>query len=337
LSIQDRTAVEWALIRQPLDLVKLITPYWRVKPESWIIKPNWLDDNPGIFTTAPVLDLVLSALPGHKLVVESHTSRGPSREDNIPFKDMSSLERAKRHRDKFKRRFDRFLQTHGLIEVLKNHEVEILNITEAIWDNDVVDPEYIQNILLERGYKLNYPEIAHSFPQRLFELQGTPFVNLGRFKVISSRLRERVGLSQAIPSLSFKNLFGLEPTPLRLKYHFDNNPQPLLHAIQDLNRLYSAFFPVLNIIDAIDNAVVFDIEGEYNVPYGDYWLIEKPEIAIVSPHITSLDRYCYYLANMDHNDQFYSATEEVHGSAYELSWPNTHPVEFINQIKKIQS
>jgi len=326
------SAVYWTFVRDAEDLAQLVRS-WGVISRRWIIKPSWMDEGPGIPTTAKVLDLVLSVLPGEKLVVESHTDRCYDPDSGISHSSLASLEQARRHRRLLSRWFARFLREQGIDKVLEKHDAQLVNVTEAVWEGAVADPQVVRKELARRGSRLINSSLYGYLPRRLYQLRGTPLVNLARFKGVAPRFRRRLGAKASPPSFSFKNLFGLEPTPLRLHYHAHGNDLLPL-AIRDLNRLYSSLFPIYSIVEAIDSALLYDDQGEHRTPYGCYHLIPKPGFALTSTHIPTLDAFCYRLLGLDSSgDPYMEAAQIVYGPPDHQSLPSRPPISLSNRLR----
>ena len=97
-----------------------------------LIKPNW--GTVECYTEADVLDWVLSAIPGEKIVIESH---GWARnQETLLGAPQGGLTKANlRKGDAW------FLAHSGSDKVLARHGVEYLNLTEEVWAGRVADPE----------------------------------------------------------------------------------------------------------------------------------------------------------------------------------------------------
>jgi len=89
-----------------------------------LIKPNW--GTVECYTEADILDWTLAAIPGEKLVIESH---GWARnEETLRDQPSGGLTRANLRKGNAW-----FLEYSGINAVLAKHHVEFLNLTEEVW------------------------------------------------------------------------------------------------------------------------------------------------------------------------------------------------------------
>jgi hypothetical protein len=121
-----------------------------------------------------------------------------------------------------------------------------------------------------------FPELYQYVPHRLFELRGNTFLSLARIK--------------GAFSLSCKNLFGLIPDPLRIRWHGDDDSR-LGASIVSMNLIYGALFRVMGLCEAIYQAVRYHDAGAIQVPWGRYDVFEEPGVAVWGTHLPSLDAY----------------------------------------------
>jgi uncharacterized protein (DUF362 family) len=207
----------------------------KLKPPV-VIKPNWGTINN--FTEAAVLDGVLGAIPGEKLVVESY---GWARtRDALEGKGIGSCKRSDlRKSDEW------FLEYSGVSGVLKKHEVEFLNVTEEVWGNRVADASEVRRAA-EKYPPVLFPEMYERVPQRLFDLRGGTFLSLAKY---------RLNHDPIAFSLSLKNLFGMIPGPGRAKYHGEGD-RYLAQTIVDINKVYRGIFDVVGMVDGVLTASI---------------------------------------------------------------------------------
>ena len=200
-----------------------------------IVKPNW-----GVsqcYTEAKILDWVLSAIGDKVLVVESY---GWARTKDAVFrKRMGSKSRSSlRKSDQW------FLDYSGIRSVLEKHGVEYFNITEAVWAGRVVEPETIRRLVEAEYPPVHNDELYGAVPIRLYESRGGTFLSLAKLKSLASPIDV---------SLSVKNLFGLIPTPSRMRFHGKKNVL-LDRSIVDINKIYRALFTVKGIVEGVFTA-----------------------------------------------------------------------------------
>ncbi len=201
-----------------------------------VIKPNWGTINN--FTEAAVLDGVLGAIPGEKLVVESY---GWARtRDALEGKGIGSCKRSDlRKSDEW------FLEYSGVGDVLKKHGVEFLNVTEEVWGKRVADASEVKRAA-EKYPPVLFPEMYERVPQRLLDLRGGTFLSLAKY---------RLNHDPIAFSLSLKNLFGMIPGPGRAKYHGEGD-RYLAQTIVDMNKVYRGIFDVVGVVDGVHTASI---------------------------------------------------------------------------------
>ena len=199
-----------------------------------VIKPNWGTINN--FTEAAVLDGVLGAIPGEKLVVESY---GWARtRDALEGKGIGSCKRGDlRASDEW------FLEYSGVGKVLEKHGVEFLNVTEEVWNKRVADPAEVRKAS-ERYGEVLFPEMYERVPRRLFDMSGGTLLSLAKY---------RLNHDPIAFSLSMKNLFGLIPGPGRAQYH-GKGDMYLARTIVDMNRIYRGIFDMVGVVDGVYTA-----------------------------------------------------------------------------------
>ncbi len=207
-----------------------------------LIKPNW--GTVECYTEAKVLDWTLAAIPGEKIVIESH---GWARSEEalagrqIPF-TRANLRKGDRW----------FLDYTGLRQVLERHRVEYLNLTEEVWAGRTAGPEAVRKAVEEKYDPLESPELYEKVPARLYALRGGSLLSLAKYKIVFYPL----GVSMAV-----KNLFGLIPGPSRGKFHGKEHAK-LDRSIVDINKIYHSLFAVSGVIEAVCSAGYLGAEEE---------------------------------------------------------------------------
>ncbi len=208
-----------------------------------LIKPNW--GTVECYTEAQILDWTLAAIPGEKIVIESH---GWARnEETLLGKAPGGLTKANL------RRGDRwFLEYSGIDRVLEKHHVAYLNLTEEIWAGRAADPALVRQAVEEKYAPVQFAELYGKVPARLFEMRGGTLLSLAKYKVVFYPL----GMSLAI-----KNLFGLVPGPSRGKFHGKAHAH-LDQSIVDINKIYRSLFRMKGLIEAVCTAGYLESEME---------------------------------------------------------------------------
>jgi uncharacterized protein (DUF362 family) len=235
-----------------------------------ILKPNWFCDLPGQFTDAETLDMVLEALGGDVTIIEGHSMLR-----NDGSKRIAGAN-ARDEWDWIREQEAVYLRRLELSEVMEKYGAEYINVTDEVWAGRVVDPEEVKAKVDGAYGPLANEELYSVMPEELACLAGTPLISLARLKIPGSETR--------VPSLSLKNMFGLIPDPDRSEYH-DN----LIDAVIDINRVYAAFFPIYGAVEGIHYAISPGESGEYEAPWGNYDIIEKPGYAALGAKASEAD------------------------------------------------
>ena len=218
-----------------------------------LIKPNW--GTVECYTDTQILDWTLAAIPGEKLVIESHGwARNEATLRQLP---PGALTKAN-----LRTGDDWFLNHSGAHQVLEKHRVEYLNLTEEIWAGRAADPALIQQAVEQRYAPVMCEELYSKVPARLYDLRGGSLLSLSKCKIVFYPL----GVSLAI-----KNLFGLIPGPSRGKYHGENHAS-LDQNIIDINKIYRSLFTVSGLIETVNTAgfVLDEAARTLARPVGDW-------------------------------------------------------------------
>ncbi|HPL29896.1 MAG TPA: hypothetical protein PLG21_17750 [Anaerolineae bacterium] len=236
--------------------------------ECILVKPNWFSLHPGNYTGAEVLDLVLAALPGRAIVVESYTGMRHDGGRKITPKNGRS------HWDWLRQQDAWFLATTGIGDVLARHGAEFVNVTEAVWSGRGA-PEAEVATRVEACYgAIDQPELYRYVPQRLFDLAGCPLLSLARYKPTWS--------------LSLQNLFGLIPDPLRDRWHGIRD-RDLGRSIVNIATIYHALFRTVGLVETLAPFPVYHPGGQYHTPWGDYDLRPAAGVVICGTSLPAVD------------------------------------------------
>jgi len=208
-----------------------------------LIKPNW--GTVACFTEAQILDWTLAAIPGEKMVIESHS--WARNEETLLGKANPGLTKTNL------RKGERwFLEYSGIDRVLQKHQVEYLNLTEEAWAGRTADAALVQQAVEQRFAPVQFSEMYAKVPARLFALRGGTLLSLSKYKIVFYPL----GVS-----LSVKNLFGLIPGPSRGKFHGKEHTF-LDQSIVDINKIYRSLFAVKGIVEMVYSAAYLESEAE---------------------------------------------------------------------------
>jgi uncharacterized protein (DUF362 family) len=239
-----------------------------------LIKPNW--GTVRCFTEAEVLDWTLSAIPGEKLVIESHGwARNP---ETLEKTEGSSLTKASLRKNN-----QWFLEYSGIDKVLEKHQVEYLNLTEEIWAGRVADPDQVKQLVESKYSPVEFTELYSKIPSRIFDLRGGTLLSLAKYKMVFYPL----GVSLAI-----KNQFGLIPGPSRGKFHGDGHIH-LDQNIVDINKIYASMFSLTGIIEAAFSSGSLPTDKDVTVVY------PGTGYAFASKDLVSLDAFATSLFGRD--------------------------------------
>jgi uncharacterized protein (DUF362 family) len=208
-----------------------------------LIKPNW--GTVECYTEAEILDWTLAAIPGEKLVIESH---GWARDESA----LTQQKPAELTKVRLRQGDRWFLDYTGIRDVLEKHQVEYLNLTEEIWAGRCADPEQIKQKTEASYAPVQLEELYGLVPERLFALRGGTLLSLAKCKMVFYPL----GVSLAI-----KNLFGLIPSPSRGKFHGKEHAC-LDQSIVDIHKIYRSLFSMAGVVDAVHSVGVLETDSE---------------------------------------------------------------------------
>jgi len=217
-----------------------------LKGKTFIIKPNWVEPSKGQYTEPLPLQWLFDCLEGKKVIIESHTAWRnkillETGEVVVNEKNMNEKKDFLREQEKW------FLEYTGLSELLKEYNVEYINVTEEVWKKETADPKIIQEIIEKKFPPIKHKELYGVVPKRIFELRNedTIFIDFAKIKTDGS-----IALT-----LSTKNLFGLIPDPKRSPKYHDHEIKILPYAILDMNEIYRALFNCVFINEGIFTAI----------------------------------------------------------------------------------
>jgi len=243
-----------------------------------IIKPNWGTVNN--YTEAKIIDMVLSAVDGESIVVESY---GWARtQDAAMGRGRGSI-----LKDDLRKSDSWFLDYSGIKDVLKKHSVEYLNITEESWAGRTVDKDVIRKHVEKMFSPVQMEEMYSQVPTRLFEMRGGTLLSLAKYKVV---------LAPIFVSLSLKNLYGMIPGPSRDKFHGENFCL-LDQTIVDLHKIYRSLFDLKGMVDAVLTASIALVEEEAINPK----IVKDKLLLLGSENCVELDAFVAAVEGMNPN------------------------------------
>ena len=283
------------------EFVKSTVPY----DEIYLVKPNWFHPRYASYTDPKILDAVLTALPGKKYILESHTYQ--RNEDNI---DVAAEEVDKK-RDYIREQDKKFIDNLGFSRVLKKHDAEYINITEEWWKGETVNPGIIKQIVESMYTPIHRHELYGCVPKKLMKFRGRTMINLAKLKMESGDGRDEF-------SLTMKNLFGLIPHPNRLEFHND-----LPRNISDMNKIYCSLFNVIGICEAIKNLVVFRQTGKYTTSWNNFDVFQNSGFAVCGKNLNEVDIYIGRIFGFDFTTKpLVQLAQEIYGLVDDVNWPN---------------
>ncbi len=235
------------------DLAKILQKAGLDDKPVWI-KVNWTSPDRGMFTEPATLKRILSVISRPVTLLESYSIgrvNGPL--DELPDNEQDYIQ-AMRNADR------RFLKTTGIDEILKMPSVSYFNLTEAINAGEAAPAHEVKEIVTSAvEHPINFPELYNHVPQNMYRHRGkVTLLNLARMKVPA--------VNSGDWSLVLKNMFGLITTPDRRKFH----KQDLVGAILDINCIYRSLFNVVDVVEALNSAVIYGYDGQYKAPWGNY-------------------------------------------------------------------
>ncbi len=285
IDLRDFLGRAGIVLRPPTDT----RPDGQPGGERFVIKVNWYAPLPGYYTSARTLDLLLSALPGEKLVVEGYSH---ARNDGSRRLFASQVDR---HRDWIRAQDRWFLQHTGLGEVLDRHGARYLSVTEELWSGRTIPAQEVRAAVrarfgaaggLDAGDPLRHPEFYACIPAALLEWRDATFLNFAKLKL------PKTGDGPWSPPL--KNIFGLVPDPDRHRYHRD-----LPRSIIDINLVYRSLFTVVDLAEALHEMLWYHPAGRHRVAWGSYDVLEGRGLVACDANPVELDVACAELFGID--------------------------------------
>ena len=178
------------------------------------------------------------------------------------------------HWDLLKKLDQRFLDDLGYSDLFKEFDVEWVNVTDEVWSGGTVDAN-----LVKEAVESMYPAVQHErlyeyLPKKLYKYHGMPFISY-------SKLKQYV-------TFSMKNIFGMIPDPIRAWWH-GKDGEYHQRSILDINKIYSAFFKMVGISEALDKTPIWDENGVYGGPEFKYNIVKNLGFAGISNDMVQLD------------------------------------------------
>jgi len=213
--------ITFAKIHDSDQLKQILVDPW-LKSDTIVIKPNWVSTDPGDFTDADSLKMLLETLNSRIIVTESYCllrsmnilkdgmsfsngekdvnwkwlRKGEGWQWLIENPDWNWFKRGG-HWNHLKEEDKAFRDKYGFTDLFSEFGVTYINVTEEVWNGRIADPNRVQQ-MVESQYKPVQQEKLYSMvPKVLYDLRGSTFISFARLKMYAS--------------FTFKNLFGMIP------------------------------------------------------------------------------------------------------------------------------
>ena len=298
----------------------LVDPWF--ESETIIIKPNWVSTKPAGFTDSQTLRMFLEALDSRVVVTESlHIQRSM----NLLKEGMSFIVGGKEvnwkwllkgdgwnwlvenpdwdwfrkggHWDQIRKEDKAFLDKYGFTDLFREFNVDYVNVTEEVWNGRAADPAEVKRLVEPRFTPVQAERLYGMVPKRLYDLRGSTFISLARWKNYAS--------------FTIKNLFGLIPDPLRPWWHGPKHSR-IAQSIVDVNKVYRALFNVYGICEALNTLAVPHSEGRFETIYvGRYNIVEGLGLVAFGRDLVSLDAILLSLNDQSHGALKLQETIEI--------------------------
>ncbi len=262
-----------------------------------IVKPNWVSNEEGAFTTSESLRGVLEAIPGKAIVVEAYQTARVWGDPGLPRFVVDGREvdwtwfrgegwlwlrshpswvwfRDQGMWAELRKADQRFLERFGFSDLFQETGVEYVNITEEVWSGRFVDPIIIKGMVESRFPPALTDALYGIVPERLYSLRGATLVSLTRLKEYAS--------------FTLKNLFGLIPDPNRSWWHGVADRR-LHQSIVGVAEVYASLFNLYGVWEYGGSTRLRNRDGKLGDPDWRYDLIEGPGILAHGPSLVELD------------------------------------------------
>lgn len=252
--------------------------------DSYLVKPNWFFRGEGFYTDARTLELLLECLD-KVTIIESYTYQ---RNDGTR---AITPENGKSNWDWIREQDKKFLRETGLDVLLKQYNVEYVNLTEEIWSERVANSENVRMSVEAAFPPVCRKGLYEQVPERIYALRGRKLISFAKLK---QQTANRV-------SATLKNMFGNIIDPNRMSWHGEDD-RDLARNIVDINKVYASLFDVVGLCEAIFTAVRYAKEGKYPLPWGfHYDLAENLGLAFCGGRLVDVDAYVSQACGIDPN------------------------------------
>ena len=252
--------------------------------DSYLVKPNWFFQGKGFYTDARTLELLMECLD-KVTIIESYTYQ---RNDGTR---IITPENGKLNWDWIREQDEKFLRVTGLDILLRQYNVEYVNLTEEVWSDRIANPENVRRSVEAAFPPVWKKELYEQVPERIYALRGRKLISFAKLK---QQTTNRV-------SATLKNMFGNIIDPNRMGWHGEGD-RDLAKSIVDINKVYASLFDTVGLCEAIFTAVRYTKEGRYPLPWENrYDLIENPGLAFCGDRLVDVDAYLSQACGIDPN------------------------------------
>jgi len=271
-----------------------------LEAETIIVKPNWVDTEPGGYTDTRSLRVLFEALDTKIIVTESlHFARVknlPELSIRLPgedrYVDWHWFLKGEGWRwlidnpdwswfkddgwwDQLHIADKEFLDEYGYTDLFQEFDVTYINTTNEVWGGGYADPMKVKEVVEQRFPPVMVQSLYGMVPEKLYMLRGSPMISFARLKQYAT--------------FTLKNMFGLIIHPMRTWWHDINNVK-IASSIVDINKVYHSLFNMYGICESLYQTAVPHPEGEYDALYmGRYDLIDGFGVVATGKDLVALD------------------------------------------------
>lgn len=312
--------------RNAASLKRLLNDPW-LKANTVIIKPNWVQANPGLFTDASTLRLLFETLDSKIVVTEGYQIHRMLSEREVGMKftvkgkdvDWKWLMRGEGWKwlteqenwdwfrntgqwDYLRKQDKSFLEENGFTDLFKEYNAKYVNVTEEVWQGRIASVPEVKKTVETKFAPVFADKLYGYVPQKLYKLRGTTLISFAKVKHYAS--------------FTMKNLFGLIPDPARAWWHGPSNKR-FDKSLVDINKIYTSLFNVFGFCEALRCTPVSHAQGEFGESGMRYNVVRDLGIVAFGRHLVSLDATLFSLLGLDPGKiGFLKLGEEAFG-AYE--------------------
>jgi hypothetical protein len=289
----------FAKVADSNDLKEALDDPW-MESETVVIKPNWVDVEPGGFIDAEIMRTLFEVLDSRIVVTESlHLGRAfnilpdgmafTADGEEVNWRWLLKGDGWKwlydkpdwgwfmegGHWEQIVREDETFLDEQGFNDLFEEFDVEYVNTTDDVWRGRHADPAEVKKAVESHFKPVHYERMYGMVPQRLYDLRGSTFISFARLKQYAS--------------FTLKNMFGMIVDPMRPWWHGPRNER-IASSIVDINKVYHSLFNVYGVLTSLYGTAVPNPQGEYLGEYmGRYDMVEGFGFVAYGRDLVSID------------------------------------------------